>query len=77
MGGAWGEEKGKDQQDQNGSEGEKGNEDKQGQKPQEMGMSKEDAERLLEALNEAENATQEKVQQKKIKVGKSTIEKDW
>lgn len=70
----------KDQQKDNPGEqddkkGEQG--DQTPRKEQPKGMSKQDAERLLEALNEDEKKTQQKVQRVKVKQGNSTIEKDW
>ena len=64
---------------QDGEQGKQGEEDKskQGEQPQKGQMSKADAQRLLEALMEEENKTQEKVRKGKVKVGRSTIEKDW
>lgn len=60
----------KDQQDQNDQQ----------QQPQQGKISKEDAERLLEALQNDEKNVQEKVQKQKVqeqKAKKMKIEKDW
>jgi tetratricopeptide (TPR) repeat protein len=57
-----------------------GNKDKdQQQKPkgQQPKMSKEDAEKLLDALAAQEQKTNQKVQQKQMKAVKVNIEKDW
>lgn len=70
----------KDQQkDKPGEQDDKkgGQDDQTPRKEQPKGMSKQDAERLLEALNEDEKKTQQKVQRVKVKQGNSTIEKDW
>jgi len=48
--------------------------DQQGQKPQ---VSKEDAQRMLDALNNNEKATQDKLKNKKLKGEKVQIAKDW
>ena len=40
-------------------------------------MSKEDAEKILEALQQQEKELQEKLQKKKIKGRKMNILKDW
>ena len=40
-------------------------------------MSKEDAERLLQMLEDEEKETQEDLKKKKVKVKSRNIEKDW
>jgi len=45
--------------------------------PSEQNISKEDAERLLNALNNEEKDVQNKVRKKKMKVGVVKVEKDW
>jgi len=40
-------------------------------------MSKEDAQRMLNALNDQEKNTQDKLKDKKLKGGKKNIAKDW
>jgi tetratricopeptide (TPR) repeat protein len=40
-------------------------------------LSKEDAQRMLDAMQNNEKGTQEKVNQKRVKVSGKTIEKDW
>lgn len=50
--------------------------DKQNQQPQ-NGLSKDDAQRMLDALNNQEQGTQDKLKNKKAKAGQARIEKDW
>ena len=40
-------------------------------------MSKEDAQRMLDALNNNEKNTQDKLKNKKFKAGRANIQKDW
>jgi len=61
----------KDKQDQNKKD------QQQGQQPQPDKLSKEDAERMLEALKNEEKNTQDKLKNKKAKGGKARIVKDW
>lgn len=68
----------KDQQDQQNKDQQK--QDQQGQQPQSGKISKEDAERLLEALQKDEKQVQDKVRKQKAqeqKAKKMKIEKDW
>lgn len=51
--------------------------EQQQSEPREGQMSKEEAERLLEALKQEEQKVQEKLQKKKMKAEKRTVEKDW
>ena len=73
----------KDQQDQNKDQQNKDRQDRQDQKdrqPQEGKISKEDAERLLEALQNDEKDVQEKVQKQKAqeqKAKRMKIDKNW
>lgn len=73
----------KDQQDQNKDQQNKDRQDQQDQKdrqPQEGKISKEDAERLLEALQNDEKDVQEKVQKQKAqeqKAKRMKIDKNW
>lgn len=70
----------KDQQNQDQNKEKKDQQNQQGQQPQEGKISKEDAERLLEALQKDEKQVQEKVQKQKVqeqKAKKMKIEKDW
>lgn len=69
----------KDQQNKDNSD-QKDNKDQPQPQPQEGKISKEDAERLLEALQNDEKNVQEKVQKQKVqeqKAKKMKIEKDW
>ncbi|MGX5689010.1 tetratricopeptide repeat protein [Arcticibacter tournemirensis] len=78
----------KDQQnkDQNKKDQDKKDQDKQNQdkkdqqkeqQPNPNQLSKEDAERMLEALNNQEQGTQDKLKNKKLRGGKVRITKDW
>ena len=51
--------------------------DQQKEQPQPNGISKDDAQRMLDALNNQEQGTQEKLKNKKLKGGQARIEKDW
>jgi len=64
------DKKDKDKQDQD-------KKDQQGQQPQPDKLSKEDAERMLEALKNEEKNTQDKLKNKKAKGVKGRIVKDW
>lgn len=67
-----------DENDPNKLEGDKpeyGDDQREQQSPSKM--SKEDAERLLKALQNNERNTQEKVNAKRVRVSGKTIEKDW
>jgi tetratricopeptide (TPR) repeat protein len=64
------DKKNQDQQNQN--------QDKKDQQQQQRDkLSKEDAERMLDALNNNEKQTQDKLKNKKLKGGKLNITKDW
>ena len=65
-----------DQQEQDQQEKDKKEQDKKEQDKQEE-MSKETAEKMLEAIQEQEKDLQEKLQKKKVKGKKQTILKDW
>ena len=70
----------KDQQDQqNQDQQDQQNQDQQDQQkqPQPQQISKEDAQRMLEALNQDEKETMEKINSKKVKATRVKIEKDW
>ena len=73
------EEKKDDQQQQ--QEDQQKQQDQQDQKqeqPEENKISKEDAERMLDALNQEEKEIRDRLEQQKVKKGtKGTIEKDW
>jgi Ca-activated chloride channel family protein len=64
----------KKNQDKNGQDKK---DDQPGQKPQPDKVSKEDAQRMLDALNNAEKQTQDKLKNKKVKGEKVRISKDW
>lgn len=66
-----------DQQKQNKSEQEKEQQQQQ-QQPQENKISKEDAERMLDAINQEEKDIRDRLEKQKVKKGvRGTIEKDW
>jgi len=70
----------KDKQNQNNNPNQQNkDQDKQNQqnKPQPNDVSKEDAQRMLDALNNQEQGTQDKLKNKKVKAGQARIEKDW
>ena len=70
----------KDQDKENKDNQDKKDQDKNDQKdqqPQPDKLSKEDAERMLEALNNEEKQTQDKLKNKKAKGAKGKIVKDW
>jgi len=70
------QDKNKDQQDKNKDKKDQQNQDQQ--KQQKNQISKEDAERMLEALQQDENKTQEKAKKAELKKAKRhVIEKDW
>ena len=77
------EEENQEQQQQDQQENQEEQQDQQEQQeeqqsqPREGQMSKEEAERLLEALKQEEQKVQEKLQKKKMKAKKRTVEKDW
>jgi Ca-activated chloride channel family protein len=66
----------KDQQDKNKQDQDK-KDQQNGQQPQPNQLSKEDAERMLEALKNEEKNTQDKLKNKKAKGVKGRIVKDW
>lgn len=71
------DKKNQDKKDQDKKDQDKQNQDKkdqQGQKPQ---VSKEDAQRMLDALNNNEKQTQDKLKNKKLKGAKVQILKNW
>ncbi len=70
------DDKNKDNKDQDKKNQDKNKQDQQnGQRPDKI--SKEDAERMLDALNNDEKQTQDKLKNKKLKGAKLTITKDW
>ncbi len=64
----------KDKKDKPGDKDDKGDEKKE---PQTNQISKKDAQRMLDALNNQEKKVQAKLKKKKAKGQKVTIEKDW
>ncbi len=66
----------KDKKDDNKGENKGDNKDKQGQQPQPK-LSKEAAEKLLQALQNEEQKTQEKMNKKQARPVEVKIEKDW
>jgi tetratricopeptide (TPR) repeat protein len=67
----------KDKQNQDKNNQDKKDQGQQDQKPDPNNVSKDDAERMLEALNNDEKQTQDKLKNKKIKGARMRIEKDW
>jgi len=67
----------KDKQNQDKQNQDKKDQGQQDQKPNPNNVSKDDAERMLEALNNDEKQTQDKLKNKKIKGARMQIEKDW
>ena len=67
------------QQDKGQTDGEDSNEENQGEqpKPRENKLSSEEAQRLLDALNQQEEKVQDKMKKHKLKGAKVKIEKDW
>ncbi len=67
------------QQDKGQTDGEDSNEENQGEqpKPRENKLSPEEAQRLLDALNQQEEKVQDKMKKHKLKGAKIKIEKDW
>lgn len=68
---------GDDRQNKNQPSNDQDKQDQQKQQQQPDKLSKEDAERMLEALNHEERNTQDKLKKKKAKVVKGHITKDW
>jgi Ca-activated chloride channel homolog len=54
-----------------------GGKDRQGQPPQPDKVSKDDAQRMLDALNDQEKSTQDKLKNKKLKGVRVPVIKDW
>lgn len=63
----------KDQDQENGDKGS----DRDGQQPRPGQLSREDAERLLEAMSQEEKNTQDKLKNKKAAAGKGKVLKQW
>jgi len=76
-------DKDKDKKDQDKKDQDKKNQDQQKkdqpqqQKPEPNKLSKEDAQRMLDALNNDEKQTQDKLKNKKLKGAKMQVSKDW
>jgi tetratricopeptide (TPR) repeat protein len=70
------DKKDKDNKDKNKPDN-KDPQDQQQQQPQPNNVSKDDAERMLEALKNDEKATQDKLKNKKLKGARTNISKDW
>ena len=68
-----------DQKDKGQTDGEDTDEEKKGEqpKPRENKLSSEEAQRLLDALNQQEDKVQDKMKKHKLKGAKVKIEKDW
>jgi len=73
------DESDQEQQDKGQTDGEEGEEEKKGDqpKPKENKLSPEEAQRLLEALNQQEEKVLDKLKKQMIKGAKVKIEKDW
>ncbi len=72
------EQQGQEQQQQQGQQGQQDEQqDGEQQEAQQMNISKDDAERMLEALKNNEQKTLQKVQESKTKGQKVKIDKDW
>lgn len=72
------EEKEQDQQQQQQDQQKQEQQEEQQQQQQENKISKEDAERMLDALNQDEKEIRDRLEKQKVKVGtKGNIEKDW
>ena len=67
----------KDKQGQNKDKQDPNKDKQKGEQPQPDQLSKEDAERMLDALNQEEKNTQDKLKNKKTKGVKGKIVKDW
>ncbi len=76
------DDKNKDQKDQDKNDDQQADKDKkddkkQGQQPKPDDISKQDADRMLDALNKDEQDLQKDLQKKKAKVAVVKIDKDW
>ncbi|OFX89233.1 MAG: hypothetical protein A2W99_01680 [Bacteroidetes bacterium GWF2_33_16] len=67
----------KDQKDQQQNQDQQDKKDEQQQQQQQPKISKEDAERLLQALANDEKKTQDKLKQEKAKAAKARVVKEW
>jgi Ca-activated chloride channel family protein len=66
----------KKNQDKNNKD-DKNHQNKNQQQQDQNKMSKDDAQRMLDALNNDEKNTQDKLKDKKFKAGRAQIQKDW
>ena len=66
-----------DQKDQQDKQQNQDKQDQQKQPPKPDKISREDAERMLEAMKNDEKKTVEKVKKQQVKVGVVSVEKDW
>lgn len=66
-----------DQQDQDQQDQQEQNQDQQQQQQQQPQISKEDAERMLQALQQDEQKLQEKLKKEKAKAARVRVLKDW
>lgn len=71
------DKKNQDKKDQQNKDQDKKDQQKQQQQQQPNKLSKEDAQRMLDALNNNEKNTQDKLKNKKLKGAKMHIDKDW
>ena len=71
------DQKKNDKQQQKQQEKQKQQEQKQIQQPQNKKMSKQDADRMLEALKNNEKKTLDKLKKEKAKAARVQVEKDW
>ena len=67
----------KDQEKQQEQQNKDQKQDKQNKSQEEKKISKEDAERMLEALKNDEKKTMQKVEKKRVQANQVIIEKDW
>jgi len=72
-----GQDKNDPNKDPNQQKKDQDKKDQQNQQQQPNQISKDDAQRMLDALNNQEQGTQEKLKNKKLKGGEARIEKDW
>jgi predicted Zn-dependent protease len=71
------DKKDQDKQNQDKDKNKQNQDNKDQQQPNPNNVSKDDAERMLEALNNDEKQTQDKLKNKKLKGAKMRITKDW
>lgn len=71
------QDKNEDKNKDRNQEKKKDNKKDENKEQQRQNISKEDAQRLLEALNNDEKKLRDKMNEKKVKVANSPIEKDW